>query len=184
MLATVLTPARAVCGALPNRGGVASTSKLNTRHAALGRVTTLPEQLKSCHRAISSSRLSATTEKIEINKAPPTPITLTKGAMDHLRKLKAERGEAKAVLRVGVKSGGCSGMSYVMDFIEKAEDMKPDDTVLDYSDGEIEIRVDPKSLLYLFGLQLDYSSELIGGGYKFSNPNAASSCGCGTSFTV
>jgi iron-sulfur cluster assembly protein len=115
---------------------------------------------------MSTTRASATTDKIQINKAPPTPITLTEGAMDHLRKLKAERGEPKAVLRVGVKSGGCSGMSYVMDFIEKAEDMKPDDTVLSYSDGEIEIRVDPKSLLYLFGLQLDYSSELIGGGYK------------------
>jgi iron-sulfur cluster assembly protein len=166
MLATILTPGRAVCGALPNRGGVTSTSKLNSWHAAPGGAATLSDQLKSCRYAISSSRLSATTEKIEINKAPPTPITLTEGAMDHLRKLKAERGEVKAVLRVGVKSGGCSGMSYVMDFIEKAEDMKPDDTVLSYSDGEIEIRVDPKSLLYLFGLQLDYSSELIGGGYK------------------
>jgi iron-sulfur cluster assembly accessory protein len=171
MLATAFTPTRVVCGVLPNRGGVASTSKSNTWHAAPGVATTLPNHHISCRRAVPSTRLSATgsaTGKIEINKAPPTPITLTDGAMDHLRKLKSERGDPKAVLRVGVKSGGCSGMSYVMDFIEKAGDMKPDDTVLSYSDGEIEIRVDPKSLLYLFGLQLDYSSELIGGGYKVS----------------
>jgi iron-sulfur cluster assembly accessory protein len=167
MLATtVFTPARAVCGVVPNRGGVASTSKMTTFHATQG---TAMNPHYSHHRTISSTRLSATgssATKIEINKAPPTPITLTDGAMEHLRKLRAERDEPKTVLRVGVKSGGCSGMSYVMDFIETAEDMKPDDTVLSYSDGEIEIRVDPKSLLYLFGLQLDYSSELIGGGYK------------------
>ena len=75
-------------------------------------------------------------------------------------------------------------MSYLMDFITSEDEKKPDDTVLSFAEGEIEIRIDPKSLLYLFGLQLDYSSELIGGGYKFSNPNASSSCGCGTSFSV
>ena len=170
MLATVGSPViRNVCGTVQNRGGVASTSKMNTFHPASRTATPRPDFHYSHHRAMSSTRLSATgsaTGKIEINKAPPTPITLTEGAVSHLKKLKSERGEPKAVLRVGVKSGGCSGMSYVMDFIEKAEDMKPDDTVLSYEDGEIEIRVDPKSLLYLFGLQLDHSSELIGGGYK------------------
>ena len=127
---------------------------------------------------------SSVDNKIQVNKAPPTPITLTQGAVGHLLKLRSERGEAQAILRVGVKSGGCSGMSYLMDFITSEDEKKPDDTVLSFAEGEIEIRIDPKSLLYLFGLQLDYSSELIGGGYKFSNPNASSSCGCGTSFSV
>lgn len=127
---------------------------------------------------------NVTTGKVELNKAPPTPITLTDAALNHLKKLKTERGQEKAVLRVGVKSGGCSGMSYAMDFISSPEEERPDDTVLAFEAGEIELRIDPKSLLYLFGLRLDYSSELIGGGYKFYNPNATSSCGCGTSFNV
>jgi len=71
-----------------------------------------------------------------------------------------------------------------MDFISSVDDMNPADTVLTYANGKIELRIDPKSLLYLFGLTLDHSDELIGGGYKFINPNAASSCGCGTSFNV
>ena len=75
-------------------------------------------------------------------------------------------------------------MSYVMDFVSGPEELRGDDTVLPYADGAIELRIDPKSLLYLFGLTLDHSDELIGGGYKFSNPNASASCGCGTSFNV
>lgn len=184
MPAVVLAPAAAAVG---NRGGLASTSTAVHGHAPprfAPRVT--PARLAPARMpgtpSISIPRAAA--GKIEINKAPPQPITLTEGALDHLKKLRVERGEDVAVLRVGVKSGGCSGMSYVMDFAKGPEDKRPDDTVLSFADGEIEIRIDPKSLLYLFGLQLDYSSELIGGGYKFSNPNAAASCGCGTSFSV
>lgn len=126
--------------------------------------------------------VAAESGKVSINKAPPKPISLSDAALNHLNKLQTERGETKTVLRVGVKSGGCSGMSYVMDFITTPEELKQDDVILE--EGNIEIRIDPKSLLYLFGLTLDYSDELIGGGYKFFNPNAASSCGCGTSFNV
>lgn len=190
--------------ALKNRGGIASTSQtMPVRPAAMLRRT----------------RVVMSATKIEINKAPPSPIQLTDAALKHLAKLRKERGEEKTVLRVGVKSGGCrsvtpsgvvlrllplptpiasrlhfklttvefpncSGMSYVMDFVSSPEDMKPDDTVVPFGDGQVELRIDPKSLLYLFGLTLDHSDELIGGGYKFVNPNAASSCGCGTSFTV
>ena len=76
---------------------------------------------------------------------------------------------------------GCSGMSYVMDFVEE-NTLTEDDQVEVYDD--IKCVVDRKSLLYLYGLQLDYSDELIGGGFKFSNPNAESNCGCGKSFGV
>jgi iron-sulfur cluster assembly accessory protein len=110
------------------------------------------------------------------------PITLTDGALAHLKKLGTEKAQNPIVLRVGVRSGGCSGMSYAMDFVEPGSQRAEGDIVV--NKGEVEVWIDPKSLLYLFGLQLDYSDELIGGGFKFSNPNASTSCGCGTSFSV
>lgn len=111
------------------------------------------------------------------------PIKLTEGALQHLKKLRSEVGGADLLLRVGVKQGGCSGMSYAMDF-EKAENIKEgDDFIMDYS-GEFRIVCDSKSLLYLFGMSMDYSDALIGGGFKFVNPNAVDSCGCGKSFGV
>jgi iron-sulfur cluster assembly protein len=84
-------------------------------------------------------------------------------------------------LRVGVRNGGCSGMSYLMDF-EDPNNVREDDEVFDY-DG-FKIICDPKSLLYIYGLQLDYSNALIGGGFQFTNPNASQTCGCGKSFGV
>ncbi|KAL7552897.1 hypothetical protein ACHAWF_016146 [Thalassiosira exigua] len=87
------------------------------------------------------------------------------------------------VLRMGVRNGGCSGMSYVMDF--SSEDEIGEEDEVDRYDGEgIRCVVDAKSLLYLYGLELDYSDDLIGGGFKFFNPNAEESCGCGSSFGV
>mgnify|MGYP001331596882 CR=1 FL=1 len=90
------------------------------------------------------------------------------------------------VLRVGVRSGGCSGMSYTMDFVGQ-EEIKEEDEVYEYqTDGGNTFRVicDPKSLLYIYGMQLDFSNELIGGGFNFNNPNASQTCGCGSSFSV
>lgn len=94
--------------------------------------------------------------------------------------------ENKQALRVGVRSGGCSGMSYTMDFIDDA-DIKSDDKIYDYSlkEGDFfQVVCDPKSLLYIYGMQLDFSKELIGGGFNFINPNASQTCGCGSSFAV
>jgi iron-sulfur cluster assembly protein len=107
-------------------------------------------------------------------------IVITPKAKNHLEFMKSKQASA-VTLRMGVRAGGCSGMSYVMDFI-KEEDVQPDDHVEMYDD--IKCVVDPKSLLFLFGLQLDYSDELIGGGFKFTNPNAGTSCGCGKSFGI
>lgn len=111
---------------------------------------------------------------------PPPAITLTDNALVHLQKLRDESGGANILLRMGVKSGGCSGMSYNMDF-ETDDNIRPDDAVMSY-EGGFRLVCDPKSLLYLFGLRLDYSSALVGGGFQFHNPNAESSCGCGKSF--
>lgn len=87
------------------------------------------------------------------------------------------------LLRVGVRQGGCSGMSYNMEF-EKPDNIKPDDYVVKYGTSDLSLVCDPKSLLYLFGMRLDYSDALIGGGFQFHNPNAQDTCGCGKSFGV
>ncbi len=92
----------------------------------------------------------------------------------------------KKVLRVGVRSGGCSGMSYTMDFIGENQ-INSEDKIYNYSlSKEVEFQVvcDPKSLLYIYGMQLDFSTDLIGGGFNFTNPNASQTCGCGSSFAV
>ncbi len=82
--------------------------------------------------------------------------------------------------------GGCSGMSYTMDFITKNQ-INSEDKIYDYSlsdDQFFQVVCDPKSLLYIYGMQLDFSNELIGGGFNFTNPNASQTCGCGSSFAV
>ncbi len=112
-------------------------------------------------------------------------ILITNGAIEQISNLLKGQSDKKA-LRVGVRSGGCSGMSYTMDFI-RTDEINPDDKVYDYSlkaDQSFQVVCDPKSLLYIYGMQLDFSKELIGGGFNFVNPNASQTCGCGSSFAV
>ncbi|KAL9250582.1 Iron-sulfur assembly protein IscA, chloroplastic-like protein [Drosera capensis] len=107
-------------------------------------------------------------------------IALTDKALSHLSKMRSEKNE-DLCLRIGVKQGGCSGMSYTMEFENRAN-TRPDDSVIEYN-GFV-IVCDPKSLLFLYGMQLDYSDALIGGGFAFKNPNATQTCGCGKSFAA
>tara|TARA_B100000424_G_scaffold244943_1_gene215581 strand:- start:492 stop:884 length:393 start_codon:yes stop_codon:yes gene_type:complete len=112
-------------------------------------------------------------------------ILITNDAIEQISNLLKNQEEKKA-LRVGVRSGGCSGMSYTMDFINSS-DINSDDKVYDYSlssEQAFQVVCDPKSLLYIYGMQLDFSKELIGGGFNFVNPNASQTCGCGSSFAV
>ena len=112
-------------------------------------------------------------------------ILITNDAIEQISNLLKGQSDKKA-LRVGVRSGGCCGMSYTMDFIGSNE-INPDDKVYDYSlkaDQSFQVVCDPKSLLYIYGMQLDFSKELIGGGFNFVNPNASQTCGCGSSFAV
>jgi len=112
-------------------------------------------------------------------------ILITNDAIEQISNLLKGQSDKKA-LRVGVRSGGCSGMSYTMDFIETNE-INSDDKIYDYSlkaDQSFQVVCDPKSLLYIYGMQLDFSKELIGGGFNFVNPNASQTCGCGSSFAV
>jgi iron-sulfur cluster assembly protein len=106
-------------------------------------------------------------------------ILMSEAALKHVLELRSQQGN-DLCLRVGVRQGGCSGMSYMMDF-EDINNIREDDEVFDY-DG-FKVVCDPKSMLYLYGLMLDYSNALIGGGFQFTNPNASQTCGCGKSFT-
>lgn len=105
-------------------------------------------------------------------------IKLSDSAVKKVCKLSAKE-EGKPFLRVGIAGGGCNGLSYKMRFVASA---KKGDILVPF--GEAKVIVDSKSALYLKGTELDYSAALISGGFKFSNPNASSSCSCGESFSV
>ena len=117
----------------------------------------------------------------EATQIPTRGIQLTDAALKHILMLRQQQGNQDLCLRVGVRQGGCSGMSYMMDF-DDINNIRDNDEVFDYEG--FKIICDPKSLLYLYGLVLDYSNAMIGGGFQFTNPNAAQTCGCGKSFGV
>ena len=107
------------------------------------------------------------------------PVTLTPSAIAQVRRLIAKKGDDTLKLRVGVKGGGCSGLSYILG-LEEAP--RANDTV--YEVDGLTVMVDPKSAQFISGMTLDYSTaNLLEGGWKYLNPNVQKSCGCGTSFT-
>jgi iron-sulfur cluster assembly protein len=117
---------------------------------------------------------------VEATQTQAKGILMSDTALKHVLELRAKHG-SDLCLRVGVRGGGCSGMSYTMDF-EDPQNIQETDEVFEYEG--FQVVSDPKSLLYIYGLMLDYSDALIGGGFKFTNPNATQTCGCGTSFTT
>merc|ERR1712228_783141 len=123
--------------------------------------------------AAADTKATADTEAI---------ISFSPSAMSQLISLRDQDGSNEICVRMGVRAGGCSGMSYVMDVMQAAE-IDDSDTVIEFDDG-IKCVIDPKSLMFLYGLKLDYSNALIGGGFSFHNPNAEQTCGCGKSFDV
>lgn len=104
-------------------------------------------------------------------------ITLTEAASKEIKRLLGGQGKEDWGLRVGVRGGGCSGLSYTLTFNEKPEEH---DKV--FEESGVKVWTDAKSYLYLNGLTVDFTDELIGGGFKFLNPNASHSCSCGQSF--
>jgi len=107
-------------------------------------------------------------------------ITVTDKAKEKLASLRTEGNYTEnAYVRVGVAGGGCSGLTYVLEFDEQ---MKPEDKV--FEDKGIKLLCDKKSFLYLIGTQLEFSDGLNGKGFVFNNPNASRTCGCGESFAV
>lgn len=105
-------------------------------------------------------------------------VTLTEKAAERVESFLAKRGKGVG-LRLGVKTTGCSGMAYTMEF---ADILEATDTVFEV--GAVKLIVDPKSLVYLDGTELDYTREGLNEGFKFTNPNEKARCGCGESFTV
>lgn len=121
--------------------------------------------------------------------APNTPVTpppasvpskreveVSAAAAEEIAKQKAKRGTPEAMIRIGVRGGGCTGFTYVFEW---AEQIRPTDKV--FSGHGESIVVDPKSLVYLGGMQLDFVKGMMGHGFKFNNPNAKGACGCGES---
>lgn len=106
-------------------------------------------------------------------------IALTEAAVKQIKHFREEEKQPDGGLRIAVVGGGCSGMSYKLEFQKE-----PAATDKVFEQDGVKVFVDPKSFLYVKGLTLDYSGGLNGTGFTFKNPNAAKSCGCGTSFSV
>jgi iron-sulfur cluster assembly protein len=112
-------------------------------------------------------------------KAPPVnprEIEITEAAAQEIAKQRDKRGNPDSMIRVGVRGGGCTGFTYVFEW---ADQVRPTDKV--FSAHGVSIVVDPKSLVYLGGMTLDFVRGMMGHGFKFNNPNAKGSCGCGES---
>jgi iron-sulfur cluster assembly accessory protein len=116
---------------------------------------------------------------IAIDPKSTLDLTLTESAIEQVKKLLARDNRAGHGLRVAVTDGGCSGHSYKLDF---DKDQRPGDTVLECPG--VRVYVDSASAPLLQGMVIDFESGLHGGGFKFSNPNATATCGCGTSFSA
>ena len=117
---------------------------------------------------------------METNETTAAPVvTLSESAVKEVKRLMNVQGITEGGLRLGVKGGGCSGLSYTVNFDEK---VGPYDAIHEIEG--IKVIVDAKSAIYLQGTQLDFQKDLMGGTFKFVNPNANKTCGCGESFSA
>lgn len=108
-----------------------------------------------------------------------SPVKLTESAINEIQRLLNEEGfDQSRKLRIGVKGGGCSGMTYVLGFDEATEQDKV------YENGGISYVMNPSHQLYLLGMEVDWQGGLNSRGFTFTNPNASKTCGCGTSFSI
>lgn len=105
-------------------------------------------------------------------------ISITQNAAQHVRSQLEQRGKGLGI-RVGVKTTGCSGMAYVLEFVDEQD---ASDAV--FEEFGVKLFVDPKSLVYIDGTQMDFVKQGLNEGFEFKNPNASGECGCGESFTV
>ena len=129
--------------------------------------------------------VEASAPPAEKPEAPKRTVSVSAVAVDAIRRQMAKRGTPDAAIRVGVRGGGCSGFSYVIEYDDKPA--RTGDIVMEFAEeGKATVRVfcDKKSILYLQGSVLDWEKTLMYTGFKFKNPQEASRCGCGHSFTV
>ena len=147
-------------------------------------MTALVQQTREVHperAAVRDSSAGPTDAWAEaLARAPKKGLSITGGAAQYGREKLAKRGTPEAAIRLGIKGGGCSGFSYVIQF----EDGTPRSRDYAYEIDGVRFVIDKKSMIYLAGSVFDYEKTLMFQGFKFKNPNEASSCGCGHSFTV
>jgi iron-sulfur cluster assembly protein len=106
-------------------------------------------------------------------------ITLSDNAAQRIKEIMSNAGSNVVGVRVGVKSGGCAGMSYIMEY---AKEIKPNEEVIE--DKGVKVLIDPKAIIYLIGTEMDYKQEKFSSQFVFRNPNETERCGCGESFKV
>jgi iron-sulfur cluster assembly protein len=208
-MATTLAAARSVAATTARTcaPGRLLVARPRSTLLTVGGLTSAPRRAARA-RPIAAASAAAAPSAAAPSAAAEQPITLTPAAMRQLERLRREEGRDSVLLRMGVRSGGCSGMSYDMKFEDEANVDPEDDSVLEFSlpplataaaaaeaeaaggadassSGKpLRVAVDGKSLLFLFGMQVDYSDALVGGGFKFVNPQATDTCGCGKSFSA
>ena len=106
-------------------------------------------------------------------------IKLSQNAAERIKAIMSKAEDKAIGVRVGVKSGGCAGMSYTLEY---AKDVKPNEEVIE--DKGVKVLIDPKAIMYLLGTEMDYKSEKFSSQFVFKNPNETERCGCGDSFKV
>lgn len=114
-----------------------------------------------------------------MNKERPVPLTITPAAIARVKQLLEQRGKPSVGIRIGIKTKGCSGLSYTLEYAD--EPNKLDEVV--EQDG-VTILIDPKAVLFILGTEMDYLEEKLESGFIFRNPNEKGRCGCGQSFHV
>jgi iron-sulfur cluster assembly protein len=106
-------------------------------------------------------------------------LTLSTNAAERIKEIMSSADNKTIGVRVGVKSGGCAGMSYIMEY---AEDIKPNEEIVE--EKGVKVLIDPKAIMYLLGTEMDYKKEKFSSQFVFKNPNETERCGCGESFKV
>ncbi len=119
------------------------------------------------------------TDTMQTNVTPEGKILVTETAAQEIKKIIERQNNPATFLRIGVKGGGCSGLSYLMNLDTQMGEL---DRAFEYFG--VKVVVDAKALMYLDGLTLDYTGDLLNGAFRFNNPQAKRSCGCGSSFSV
>lgn len=154
--------------------GTTSTAPAASENNAAAKERASPSDARDVGAVATQARAS--------DKSAPAKaaVSLTPKAIEAAKRQLAKRGTPDAAIRLGLKGGGCSGFSYVIEFSD--DPPRARDRVFDF-DG-VKVFVDPKSLIYLAGTVLDWEQTLMYQGFKFKNPNEATNCGCGHSFSV
>jgi iron-sulfur cluster assembly protein len=106
-------------------------------------------------------------------------IKLSQNAAERIKAIMSKAKDKAIGVRVGVKSGGCAGMSYIMEY---AKDVKPNEEIIE--DKGVKVLIDPKAIMYLLGTEMDYKAEKFSSQFVFKNPNETERCGCGESFKI